>query len=85
MKNGLRIALVFGFGAALLQVTAAAESQPASTNAPAVAPTNAPVAAPKLSPAEQKEKWSYAIGMNIGNGVKRGAVDLDVDVIAGAI
>jgi FKBP-type peptidyl-prolyl cis-trans isomerase FklB len=85
MKNVMRIALVFGFGAALLQVTAAAESQPASTNAPAVAPTNAPAAAPKLSPAEQKEKWSYAIGMNIGNSMKRGAVELDVDVMAGAM
>jgi FKBP-type peptidyl-prolyl cis-trans isomerase FklB len=41
--------------------------------------------APKLSPQEQKERWSYAIGANIGSNIKRGGVDLDVDVMAGAI
>ena len=76
MKDGLRLALVFGFGAALLQVAAAADNQPASTNAPAAA---------KPSPAELKEKWSYAIGINIGNSMKRGAVDLDLDVMMTAI
>ena len=77
MKNGLRLALVFGCGIALLQVAAAAESVPATTNAPA--------APPKLSPKEMKENMSYAIGMNIGNGIKRGAVELDVDVMTTAI
>jgi FKBP-type peptidyl-prolyl cis-trans isomerase FklB len=77
MKNGLRLALIFGFGIALLQVNASAQDKPASMNAP----TNAP----KLSPKEQKENMSYAIGMNIGSNVKRGGVDLDVDTIAGAI
>ncbi len=77
MKNGLKLALTLGFGMALLQFTAAAQN-----NAPAA---NAATNAPKLSPQEQKENWSYAIGMNIGNGMKRGAVDLDVDVLANAI
>jgi len=58
-------------------VAAAAAEAPASTNTA----TNTP----KLSPTEQKDQWSYAIGMNIGNGVKRGGVDLDVDVLANAI
>jgi len=34
---------------------------------------------------DQKSKMSYAIGMNIGNNIKRGAVELDVDVLSGAI
>ena len=77
MKTGFRIALAVGFGVALLQLTAAAQDKPAATNAA----TNAP----KLSPEEQKENRSYAIGMNIGNSIKRGGVELDVDVLAGAM
>jgi len=77
MKTGLKLALLLGCGLAVAQVAAAADEMPASTNTA----TNAP----KLSPKEQKEQWSYAIGMNIGNGVKRGGVDLDVDVLANAI
>jgi FKBP-type peptidyl-prolyl cis-trans isomerase len=76
MKNGLKTALLFGFGVALLQLNAA-EDKPAATNAPA--------APPKPSPKEQKENISYSIGMSIGNNVKRGGVDLDIDVLAGAI
>src|SRR5262245_45992556 len=34
---------------------------------------------------DQKEKASYSIGMNIGNTIKAGGVDLDVDVLAAAI
>jgi FKBP-type peptidyl-prolyl cis-trans isomerase FklB len=77
MKNGLKLAMAFGFGIALLQVNAVAQDKPASMNSA----TNAP----KLSPQEQKHNISYAIGMNIGTNVKRGGVDLDVDVIAGAM
>jgi FKBP-type peptidyl-prolyl cis-trans isomerase FklB len=71
------MALAVGFGIALLQDNAAAQSTPASMN-PA---TNAPA----LSPKEKKDNMSYAIGMNIGNGIKGGGVDLDVDVMSGAI
>jgi FKBP-type peptidyl-prolyl cis-trans isomerase FklB len=76
MKNGLKTAMALGFGVALLQWTAAAQDKPAATNAPA---------APKLSPAELKQNMSYAIGMNIGNSMKRGGVELDVDALSGAI
>ena len=69
--------MAVGFGVALLQLTTAAQDKPAATNAA----TNAP----KLSPQEQKDRWSYAIGMNIGNSIKRGGVELDVDTLAGAI
>jgi FKBP-type peptidyl-prolyl cis-trans isomerase len=77
MRTGFRITLAVGFGVALLQLPAAAQDKPAA----ATVATNAP----KLSPQEQKERWSYAIGVNIGNNIKRGGVDLDVDVIAAAM
>ena len=77
MKTGLKLALAFGFGMALLQVTAAAQNKPASTNTA----TNAP----KLSPKEQKENMSYAIGTDIGRNLKRSGVELDVEVLSGAI
>jgi FKBP-type peptidyl-prolyl cis-trans isomerase FklB len=69
--------MAVGFGVALLQLPTAAQDKPAATNVA----TNAP----KLSPQEQKERWSYAIGMNIGNSIKRGGVDLDVDTMASAM
>jgi len=69
------MAVVLGF--ALFDVTSAAENKPAVTSTS----TNAP----KLSPQEQKDQWSYAIGMNIGGSIKRGGVDLDVDALANAI
>jgi len=76
MKNGLRLALALGFSGILPQLAAAADDKPATTNAPA---------APQLSPAEMKQNMSYAIGMNIGNSMKRGGVELDVDAMTGAI
>jgi FKBP-type peptidyl-prolyl cis-trans isomerase len=69
--------MAVGFGVALLQLPTAAQEKPAATNVA----TNAP----KLSPQEQKERWSYAIGANIGNSIKRGGVELDVDILTGAM
>ncbi len=77
MRNGFRIGLVLGFGVALLQLTAAAQNKPALLNAA----TNAP----KLSPEEQKHNMSYAIGTDIGNNLKRGGVDLDMEVLTSAL
>ena len=73
MKIGLKLALIFGCGMTLLQFTAAGQNPPAAT----ATPTNAP----KLSPAELKENMSYAIGMDIGRNLKRGGVELDLDVL----
>jgi len=77
MKTGFRIAMAVGFGVALMQLPTAAQDKPAATNTA----TNAP----KLSPEEQKERWSYAIGMNIGNSIKRGGVELDIDKLSVAM
>ena len=65
-----------GIGAALLQLAAAAENAPA-----AGAATNKPA----MSPQELKENMSYAIGTDIGNNLKRGGVELDLDVLANAL
>jgi len=77
MRIGFRIGLVFGFGIALLQLTAAAQNNLTLSNAA----TNGP----KLSPEEQKHNMSYAIGTDIGNNLKRGGVELDLEVLTGAI
>jgi FKBP-type peptidyl-prolyl cis-trans isomerase len=69
--------MAVGFGVALLHLPAAAQYTPA--------PANVATNAPKLSPQEQKERWSYAIGANIGSNMKRGGVELDVDVMMGAL
>lgn len=62
---------------ALLQVAASAQDKPVVLNAP----TNAP----KLSPAELKENMSYAIGTDIGKNLKRGGVELDLEVLSTAL
>jgi FKBP-type peptidyl-prolyl cis-trans isomerase len=77
MRNGFTIGLAFGFGIALLQLTAAAQNNPTLSNAA----TNAP----KLSPEEQKHNMSYAIGTDIGNNLKRGGVELDLEVLTSAM
>ena len=83
MRNGLNVAWALCLGVGLLQLTAGAQSQqPANAAAPKPAATNA---APKLSPEQEKENMSYAIGMNIGNSIKRGLVDLNVDTLSTAI
>jgi FKBP-type peptidyl-prolyl cis-trans isomerase FklB len=77
MRTGIRTVLAIGFGAALLQLTAAAQPSPVASNAS----TNAP----KLSPEEMKHNMSYAIGTDIGSNLKRGGVDLDIEVLTGAM
>ena len=77
MRTGLRIGLIFGFGVALAQLTAAAQT---SSMLPNVT-TNAP----KLSPEEMKHNMSYAIGADIGSNLKRGGVDLDMEVLLGSL
>jgi len=77
MKTGLKLALTFGFGMALLQFTAAAQTNLLSVNAS----TNAP----KLSPEEMKKNMSFAIGTDTGRNLKRGGVELDLEVLSTAL
>jgi FKBP-type peptidyl-prolyl cis-trans isomerase len=89
MKTTFRMVLALGFGLALLQVSMAAQDKPVSTSAAGKAPTLLSATpgtnAPPLSPKEQKENMSYAIGTDIGNNLKRGGVELDLDVLASAM
>jgi FKBP-type peptidyl-prolyl cis-trans isomerase FklB len=73
-----KIVLVLGLMGLLPPLAWAAEDKPAAPGA------GAPPAAPK-DPKQLKENMSYAIGMSIGNNIKRGAVDLDLDVLTGAL
>jgi FKBP-type peptidyl-prolyl cis-trans isomerase len=77
MNTGLKLGLILGFGMALLQYPAAAQVNPLVANTP----TNTP----KLSPKELKENMSYAIGTDIGRNLKRGGVELDLDVLSTAL
>jgi FKBP-type peptidyl-prolyl cis-trans isomerase len=80
MKTGLKLALTFGFGMALVQFTAAAQTAPALT-----VPQTSTNAAPKLSPEEMKNSMSVAIGTDIGRNLKRGGVELDMEVLTSAL
>ena len=51
----------------------------------AQAEENAGIKGQNLSPKDQQGNMSYAIGMNIGNSIKRGGVELDVNTMSGAI
>jgi FKBP-type peptidyl-prolyl cis-trans isomerase len=79
MKNGLRIMLTIGLGAGLLASSRAAE-------APAAPPAPGAPAAPAPSPfKDQKEKLSYAVGMSVGTGLKRGSFEVDLDTLFAAM
>ncbi|HXP59112.1 MAG TPA: FKBP-type peptidyl-prolyl cis-trans isomerase N-terminal domain-containing protein [Dongiaceae bacterium] len=97
----MRSILVMGVGAGLLQAAVAADNAPAVPPAPGqqAPPTQpAPPAQPAMpapkapaAPAlpqgfkDQKELMSYSIGMSIGKTIKQGMIDLDLDVLAGAM
>ena len=89
MKTAFRMVMALGLGCALLQVSMAAQNTPASASPAAKPPVLLSAAAatnaPALSPKEQKENMSYAIGTDIGNNLKRGGVELDMDVLSGAM
>ena len=59
--------------------SAGQKAQPATATKPGTTAAKKPAAA---VPTTDKEKASYAIGMNIGKGLKKDAVDVDVDMLA---
>jgi FKBP-type peptidyl-prolyl cis-trans isomerase len=64
----------------------AAPAKPQSTPAPAKTPdAPAPKAAATSPFTNQKDKVSYAIGMNIGSGIHRQSVDVNPDMLAEGI
>ncbi|MEP6663447.1 MAG: FKBP-type peptidyl-prolyl cis-trans isomerase [Verrucomicrobiota bacterium] len=72
----------------LAMVANAQTNKPAVTNATQAAPTRSVPTNASVASAEapvDKEKVSYAIGMNIGNNFKRQLIDVNVDTMAKAI
>jgi FKBP-type peptidyl-prolyl cis-trans isomerase FklB len=78
MKNAVKMVLACGLGMAVMQFAAgAADTKPA--------PPNTSTNAPKSSPKELKENISYAIGNDIGKNLKRSGVELDMEILHGAL
>jgi len=91
----LLAALTILLGRAQAQQTPSSSAQQpppaASAQTPAATPKKAPAAKPGQTPARktttpltlntQKDKVSYAIGMNIGTAMKRDGVDLDIAIL----
>lgn len=74
----------------LLPLAVIAQTNKPQTTAPTAPPAKPPGAVavpPKPASTEMpsKDKVSYAIGMNIGNGLKHQEIDVDVDTLATAI
>ncbi len=71
-------------GNAQAQQTPAAKpaTAPAAKTSPAAKPHTAATAKAPLVLSTQKAKLSYALGMNIGAGVKSQPVDIDPDILA---
>jgi FKBP-type peptidyl-prolyl cis-trans isomerase len=75
--------------------TAKQTPPPASTQAPAAAPKKAPAAKTGHTPAKrtpapltlktEKDKVSYAIGMNMGSALKRDGIDIDTAILLRAL
>ncbi len=89
MQNSLRITLLLLAAATMLPNSVAQQSSPAQTP-PATPPKSQPGAATKRAPAKaapltlktQKEKASYALGMNFGTGLRKQSIDVDPAILA---
>jgi FKBP-type peptidyl-prolyl cis-trans isomerase FklB len=98
MQNSLRVTLLLLIAASVLPISLSqqqpAQTQPAappkSQTPPAAAPKSQPGAATKRAPAKaapltlktQKEKASYALGMNFGTGLRKQSIDIDPAILA---
>jgi FKBP-type peptidyl-prolyl cis-trans isomerase len=98
MQNSVRITLLLLAAATVLPNSVAqqpAQTQPAtppkSQTPPAAPPKSQPGAATKRAPAKpaapltlktQKEKASYALGMNFGTGLRKQSIDIDPAILA---
>jgi len=98
MQNSIRITLLLLTAASQLPNSVAqqppAQTQPAtppkSQTPPAAPPKSQPGAATKRAPAKaapltlktQKEKASYALGMNFGTGLRKQSIDIDPAILA---
>jgi FKBP-type peptidyl-prolyl cis-trans isomerase len=97
MQNSLRIALIFLIAAGMIAGSLAQQPPPTKTpgagssqsgtpskssgTAPKTPPT-AGKAKPPLTLKTQKDKTSYAMGMNIGAGLRKQSIDIDPAIMA---
>src|ERR1022692_2199489 len=91
-KLFLTAASTLTVGILMLGNTVAQQTTPASTAKPATAAKSTTTAKPHTATAAkipqiltlktQKDKVSYAIGMNIGQGMKKDSLDVDPDILA---
>ncbi len=89
MQNSLRITLLFLTAASVLPNSVAQQPPPAQTQ-PATPPKSqqgtptrrAPAKAAPLTLKTQKEKASYALGMNFGTGLRKQSLDIDPAILA---
>jgi len=89
MQNSLRITLLLLAVASVLPSGVAQQAPPAQTQ-PATPPKSQPGAATKRALAKaapltlktQKEKASYALGMNFGSGLRKQSIDVDPAILA---
>ena len=91
MQNSLRITLLLLAAASVLPNSVAQQAPPAKTQPQhATPPKSQPGAATKRAPAKaalltlktQKEKASYALGMNFGTGLRKQSIDVDPAILA---
>src|SRR5258708_5174237 len=90
MQKALRITLIFLAAASLLPNSIAQQTPPAKTQ-PAAPPKSPQGTTTKRAPAAkaapltlktQKEKASYAMGMNFGTGLRKQSIDIDPAILA---
>jgi FKBP-type peptidyl-prolyl cis-trans isomerase FklB len=89
MQNSLRITLLLLTVASVLLNSAAQQPPPAPAQ-PVTPPKSQPGAATKRAPAKaapltlktQKEKTSYALGMNFGTGLRKQSIEIDPAILA---
>ena len=90
MQNSLRITLLFLAAASVLPNSVAQHQQQPAQTQPATPPKSQPGTAIKRAPAKaapltlttQKEKASYALGMNFGTGLRKQSIDVDPAILA---
>jgi FKBP-type peptidyl-prolyl cis-trans isomerase FklB len=93
MKNSLRITLLLFAAASVLPQSFAQQQTPPPTKtqpaAPAKPPQQGAAAKPRtpgtsqpLTLKTQKQKASYAMGMNIGTGLRKQSIDIDPAILA---
>jgi FKBP-type peptidyl-prolyl cis-trans isomerase len=91
MKNSLRITLLVLIAAAVLPFSLAQQTPPPAKTPPASPPKSPQGTAPKRPGAKaqtplvlktEKEKASYAMGMNFGTGLRKQSVDIDPAILA---